>query len=381
MKKAVFFLLLVMIFPILVIGQSEIGRFISSGAQDMENLTEAYLNPFGKGFGAAMNSGWYWTAETHQSFGFDFTVNTTLVTVPTADQTFSFGDYDWQLLSPGNSLTSATIMGSNSGASVGLAVEEGGNTYNLDDLYTLPDGVGIDFVPLPMMQLGVGIYKGTDVTFRYFPEMELGDYGKIGMIGFGLKHDIKQWIPGLKQLPFHLSIQGAWSRLSGSYSQIDYFPTNSFEVRDTDLPVPNTTQGDIDIQKDYYNTQDLVLTTKAWNMNLIVSKKLSVFTAFASLGYSSSTFNISLNGNYLIPQYIPITSPDYNSIDDTNNDGFVTVLDGENAIVDPINVDIIHKSVNAAIGFQLKLAIVSLHAAYVYQDYGMVNFGLGFSFR
>ena len=37
--------------------------------------------------------------------------------------------------------------------------------------------------------------------------------GSLELIGGGLKHDILQWIPLAKMLPFDLSIQGAFSQL------------------------------------------------------------------------------------------------------------------------------------------------------------------------
>lgn len=379
MKKIVFYFVFSFFISFSGFTQEDISSFISSGSEDMENLTKAYLEPFGKGFGAAMNSGWYWTAKTHETLGFDFTVNTTLVTVPTEDTEFSFGDYTWNTLRPGSSLTSPTLAGSGDGAAVGLELEDG---TTINNLYQLPEGAGFDRVPLPMMQLGVGIIKGTDITFRFFPELEFGDYGKIGMIGFGLKHDIKQWIPGIKKLPFDMALQGGWSRLSAIYSKIDYYPTDFIgstmvDFTESTLPQYGSTNFDNAVETDFYRTQDMTLTTTAWNANFIISKKMSVFTAFASLGYSSSNLNIGLNGRYLIPEY-RIPSAQY---PDQNGDYVSTVLLEENVVTDPIDADIDYSSVSAAVGFQLKLAIVSLHAAYIYQSYSMVNFGLGISFR
>ncbi|HKK60165.1 MAG TPA: DUF6588 family protein, partial [Salinivirga sp.] len=88
MKKNLFYLLFAMVVPLSSMAQSEVSRFLSSGASDMEKLTEAYLEPFGKGFGTAMNAGWYNTAKPHQLFGFDVTINATLAMVPTQDESF-----------------------------------------------------------------------------------------------------------------------------------------------------------------------------------------------------------------------------------------------------------------------------------------------------
>lgn len=377
MKKHVIYLLLILILPVTAISQSEVSRFLSTGVSDMEKLTEAYLEPYGKGFGTAMNSGWYNTAKPHQLLGFDVTINSTLVMIPTEGESFDLDNYTWDILLPGTDSESPTIAGDGDGASVGIDL---GNGNTISNVYDLPTGTGFAMVPLPMMQVGVGVVKGTDLSFRFFPEVELGDLGKVGMFGFGLRHDFKQWIPGFKELPFDMSVQGGWSRLSGTYGKVEYYPTDfidvNFEVVDQQLP--DTEAG---IENDYYRTQDLTLTTSAWNTNLIISKKLAVLTGYLSLGYASSTFNVALNGNYLLPDYIPITDPDYNAADDTNNDGIVTVLDGENEARDPIDVDINYSSFNASVGLRLKLALFTMHAAYVYQDYSMYNLGIGVSFR
>ncbi len=380
MNKIVFILLLFVLLISQGFAQSEISRFLSSGAKDVEKLTELYLNPFGKGFGTAMNSGWYTTAKPHELFGFDLTVNSTFVSVPAQDANFNLDLTTWNTLLIGEQEESPTIAGAGDAAYVGLEFENGGK---IENVYQLPTGINFKTVPLPMMQLGLGLMKGTDFTFRYFPEMNFADYGKIGMFGFGLKHDFKQWIPGFNKLPFDMSLQGAWSRLSGTYNKVEYYPTKitniEFEVLGDGLPV-----NDDQIENDYYRTQDLTLTTSAWNVNLILSKEISVLTGFVSLGYAESNFNVALNGKYLLPDYRLPTDEDYDINDDENGDQIITVLDAgndDNIINDPLDVNIPYSSVNAAVGLRLKLGLFTMHAAYVYQDYSMLNAGLGVSFR
>lgn len=377
MKKIVYSIVFFLVIGIQTFGQSEISRFLSAGAQDMEKLTESYLNPFGKGFGTAMNSGWYNTAKPHDLFGFDLTINSTFVSVPAEDANFNLDLTTWNLLKVGDQAETPTIAGAGEGAFVGIDFGDGNS---INSVYQLPSGINFKTVPLPMMQLGLGLMKGTDLTFRFFPEMELADYGKLGMIGFGLKHDFKQWIPGFKMLPFDMSIHGAWSRLSGTYNKVEYYPTKymdiNFERMGDGFPL-----NDDQIENNYYRTQDLTLTTAGWNVNLIVSKKISVLTGFASLGYAKSTFNIALNGKYLMPNYIPATDDEYNAGDDENGDGIITELDKNNEVEDPFDISIPYTSINASVGFRLKLGLFTLHAAYVYQDYSMLNAGIGVSFR
>ncbi|MCK7537017.1 MAG: hypothetical protein MZV63_41675 [Marinilabiliales bacterium] len=78
----------------------------------------------------------------------------------------------------------------------------------------MPKGSGFGFTLNPMIQAGIGIYKETEIVVRYSPELQLGEGGKVGLWGVGLKHSLKQWIPALKRLPiFEMSIQGGYTKL------------------------------------------------------------------------------------------------------------------------------------------------------------------------
>ena len=67
--------------------------------------------------------------------------------------------------------------------------------------YDAPAGTNLGFMSTPMIQAGVGFVKGTEIIGRYMPTVNIGKYGDIGLWGIGLKHSIKQWIPGLKKVP------------------------------------------------------------------------------------------------------------------------------------------------------------------------------------
>ena len=49
------------------------------------------------------------------------------------------------------------------------------------------------------------------------PEVETGS-SKVKLLGFGVLHDIKQHIPGIKTLPFDLSMLVAFTNIQGSTS-------------------------------------------------------------------------------------------------------------------------------------------------------------------
>src|SRR5690606_17145711 len=69
----------------------------------------------------------------------------------------------------------------------------------------LKEEIGKSLVPVPMANLGIGLPKGTDLKLRFTPTIDLGDDSSLKLFGIGVMHNVKQWIPGIKLLPFDLS--------------------------------------------------------------------------------------------------------------------------------------------------------------------------------
>ena len=79
--------------------------------------------------------------------------------------------------------------------------------------FDMPQGLDWRYVPAPMVQAGVGLFKGTDVLGRYLPNIKTSG-SEFGLWGIGGKHDIKQWIPGVKKLPvLQLSLMYGYTKL------------------------------------------------------------------------------------------------------------------------------------------------------------------------
>lgn len=62
----------------------------------------------------------------------------------------------------------------------------------------------IPILPQPSAQLNLGTVFGTDVAFRYFPEIEISDLGKFSMFGFGIMHNPGVWLKN--PLPLDLAV-------------------------------------------------------------------------------------------------------------------------------------------------------------------------------
>lgn len=365
--------------------QDDIVQFLNAGIDDAEILFTEYLRPFGAGFGTGMTGGWYNTGKPHKLLGFDLTVTANIATIPTSAETFNLEALNSQFSSiqavPGTD-AAPTIFGpgeTDARLMYNITIDPGipgiGDVSYTNEL-PAPPGIGLKddgvvpmyAVPVPMVQLGLGLIKNTELNFRFFPKTELGDMGELGLWGIGVKHDVLQWLPIVDKIPVDVSIQGGYSKFTSLFTAIEYNPVANDGNPGYMADVVNELTRTID-----YDDQNMELTVKGFTMNAIVSKKLAILTLYGSLGFYSSNFGIYLNGDY------PIPAPEFNN--DVTNPAVVLVARDENIQTDPFAIEIKETNFRAGAGFRLKLAVITLHADYFIQEYPMLTVGFGISVR
>ena len=345
---------------------SQIGSFMAGSAEDAEKLFGAYISPYANGIGAGLSAGWYNSAKPHKLGGFDITISLNTAIIPSSDKTFDPSSLG---LGEGSSLISRVDFSANESPTAAGSKNAGPTMTYYTDIPTLgetklasfdlPKGSGFAYTPTPMLQVGIGLVKGTDFSFRYSPELSLGSGGKVGLWGIGLKHSIKQWIPALKKLPvFEMSLQGGYTKL---YSQTDIDFQASFYNGSADIVVDNPV---------FYSNQEMLLDIKNTTVNLLLSADLKIICIYGGVGISSSKTNLKLNGYYPFPEL----------------QGTQIIVTDETAIKNPIDISI--KSSDGSItkprlnaGLRLKFAVVTLHFDYTYANYSIASAGLGISFR
>ncbi len=309
--------------------QVEVAELLNGSLKDANILGKAYLEPFGKGFGTSLNSGWYNTAKPHKLFGFDltFTVSTTIL--PSNTKTFNVPtDLEFWALKSGESVTSPTVSGDKSAGSILVpkVIAPPGTELQL------PKGAGLKFVPAPMIQAGIGLPFNTEVDFRILPKIKIPDAGEFSLWGFGIKNEFKEFIPGLKAVPIDISAFFGYTKFTSSF--------------------------DVDAAQTGNTKQTLDFNAKGYTAKLLVSKSIPVLTVYAGAGYSKTTTDIALKGNYTVP-----------------NAGFL----GD--VTDPLKFDAINKGFSANAGLRLKLAIITFHFDYTFGEYKIYSGGFGISFR
>ena len=271
--------------------------------------------------------------------------------VPDADQVFEFIDSEYSntRLKAGSSNPLPTAMGGTTDA----VLENYVNNQDIDPLlppgetvigdYPAPNGIAEEIkpyslnqiaVPSPIVQIGLGLVKGTEIKVRWLPTISRDDFN-FRYFGVGGMHSISQWIPGLKDLPLDISAFVGYTKIDAEYN----------------IP-PGNIEG---------SGQKAEFTVNTLTYQALVSAHISVLTVYAGLGMDNFTTKFRLLGTYNVYPTSPIPIEPFTDpidLEQSGNNGFRTTL-----------------------GLRLKLAIITIHADYTFREYNTLTAGIGFSVR
>lgn len=303
-----------------------------AAANDSKLLIENYLTPLMKGFGFGMANGWYNTAKPHKTLGVDLTVTVNAAYVPDKDLFYDAESINMESFTLVQGYEGTSNVPTIFGPDFTPVYEHNSTGEEIQG----PPGLGLEeefgfnAIPVPMATLGIGIVKNTDLKLRFIPKINNEDM-EFKMFGIGVMHDIKQYIPGIKALPFDLSVMLGY----------------------TDL--------DLDI---FLNENDpsqvATFDANAWTFQGLISKKFSVLTVYGGLGFNRVRSELNMLGTYSV-----------------SNDTGQTVT-----ITDPIkDMGFPAGGPRATVGARLKLLILTLHADYTLQEYNVLSVGVGLSVR
>lgn len=334
------FLIVTGIFSTYAQDKEDVDQILEVGVNDAQTYTKHYMEPFFQSFGYGLANNWYNTAKPHKQLGFDLTISMSFVAIPTDKRTFMVNQENgFEVITPveaGNNET-PTVLGKDvDGPEFQYSYTEEETGYTFTGTFNgfpgagLKENIGFERIPAPTLQLGVGVFKSTDVILHYIPKIKAnnGDT-EINYFGVGVKHDIAQWIPFLKRVPIDISVLGAYSK------------SNASNILDEAAD-----------QKVEFNVHN-------WTAQLLVSKKVSVLTGYLGLGYTNVGSDLDLLGEYEI-----------------TNDFEESV-----SYTDPYSLSYKDGNIKATIGARLKFGVFTLHGDYTIQKYNIWTAGIGFAFR
>ena len=323
---------------------------IALAAQDAGQLAKNYVNPFVKGFMYDLNSGWYTTAKTHKKFGFDITINPSMSYVSDSDQFFAFNPEEYQYLSLPNGETRIPTLMSESDYETLVRVSipyEGG--FQKVAEFNMPKGIAGDLpfnaVPLPMAQVGVGLFANTDVKLRFVPNINVADDFNFNLFGLGLQHDLTQYF-NIEKLPLNFSVLAAFTNMKSTY---DIRNNSTFENVEV-----NNGKGEFE--------------ANAWTIQGIGSLDFKFITLYGAIGYNQAKTSAKMKGEYILT---------YDLVDVVGS----PIATIEEILYDPVSQEFKVSGMRGTIGTRLNLGFFKIFADYTFQEYNTLTAGVAFSFN
>lgn len=338
MKKR-YFTFSILSFSLLILtqkvnAQQEVGNLFVSGPADATKLVNAYLDPLYKGLGQGLSDGWTNTAKSKGFLKFELRFSASGAIVPQSARSYDVNTLGLNNIKPavGASSIGPTAFGNDQvGGKMEVYTSSGVPTGKF---FNLPKGVGFHTVPSAQIQATLGLPKNIDVSLRAMPKINFGsDLGNLSMIGVGAKVEVLPLFMGSTEKLVPVDIA-----LFGGFTQYNYH---------LDLNTDNSANSDQRIEAKF----------KGVNIDAIVSRKITFFTPFASVGYQTANTDLRALGTYR----------------------FETSATTSATYVDPIAVkqtDI--NGLKGSVGFELKFGFFKVFSAYTISKYSMFNFGLGF---
>jgi len=287
-----------------------------------------YVSPLLSGLGADLNSGFYHSADLHDILGFDVGVKLGATWMKDEDKVFDFVLPD-QIVYSGVTLRagtdydkvvsgSPTAVGEKSGREVKVKSTSAFVPLRGQTIFTTPQGFNLKMAPLVMPQAAIGLPLGIEVIARFIPTVKLPEEaGKVNYFGFGIRHDLDQYIP---MFPIDVAI---------------HFMTQKLSLSD--------------------NADKKVLSASGTAYGIEVSKSLAVLTLYGGYQIEKSSLDIE-----------PYSYSDPSTGTSVRLDGFS--VEGKN------------KSRFHA-GVRFLLLFINVHADYSFATQPVVAVGVGISLR
>lgn len=334
--------------------QEDLVQFFPAGQDNAKVLVDQYVQVLAEGFTAANNGGWYTTGKTHDKFGFELNATINTVFVPSSKLFFSFSSLglsgvglDPDLLNPNNTGDLfPTALGPENIYPYMLinSVPNNGATFRGPEGVDLLEDVPLlKAIAVPTLQMGIGLWKKTDLKIRFTPKIKISDT-EFNTLGFGLMHDIKQHIPGISKVPMGLSFLIAYSKFEGTVElHNEYGGPNEAGV------------------------QEGVFKSTGVTIQALVSKTISVLTLYGGVGYNSGKSDFDVKGTYIVG-------------DPTS--GGESLLSLNTPIkINPFSISYESTGVRGTVGMRLKFGPVTLNGDYTVANDKVLTLGFGFAHR
>jgi len=331
---------------------------------ELSPYVSQYMSPFAKAMSISMSGGWAHTAKVHKTLGFDVSFSGSATNIPENNYNLNTSELNMPKYNF-STISTPTISGDNNATPSEITREFNSSNIIPPLQFDAFKGLNIHYGGMLALQGAIGLPKGTEVILRYIPNISSITNNLIpsdvdikleptGMWGVGVKHNIKQWIPVIKKVPF-LQISGLLS-----YSKFyTGFSGNNLKITPELLGATNNINENWDNQK-------FDINMSSFYGSLLFSANIPIFQPVIGIGFNSSYFEGGFKGNYPIVE-IDMSDPNIYVVNKSEKD--------------PLIIETRNTNFNFQAGARLKLGVIVLNYMYTLQNYSMHTAGIAVTLR
>jgi hypothetical protein len=165
---------------------------------------------------------WIYSAKKNKLWSTSIGINGNVFFVPNADRNFVLNNSDFKFLKlmNGESATVQTALGNDEFVRI---IDKYGIIDVMKPIKT-PKGVNSNTIIYPHLSGSVTIWGGTELIGKYAPKTAIKT-GEYAVYGFGVKHNVSQYLPNLEKKNINISMALTRSFENISFDFLD-FPVN-----------------------------------------------------------------------------------------------------------------------------------------------------------
>jgi len=240
---------------------------VSTIAGDLVLLSDQYVSPAAEAAVYQSSGGWYTSAKKKDLWDLEVSLQGNLLFIPNRSSDFLIDESQLNNIRIQGSETSAltpTALGGDQ--TVVLEGSIDGDVFEFDS----PEGLNQSYLRHAQIQASLGLWKGTSVIGRISPKIRIKNT-YYELLGFGLQHNLSQWIRSLND---------------SSFSFAGLVTYSNFTVSDTftavTLPVGVLKSVNVD--------------GESFAFSLLASNEIGDFTISGAIGLATSDFEYAIGG-------------------------------------------------------------------------------------
>lgn len=242
--------------------QSTLVQDLSNFLNDATWFSDKYITPATDASVYQAVSNWVVTPQKKKFGEVTVSLHGNLFFVPNRDREFTINNSDFSFLQidGATSATVPTALGDDT--QYYLTGDLDGNAVRIET----PKGINQETVFHPYLQASIGLWKGTEIMGKYSTKIKLkrGDYQ---VYGFGIKHNLSQYLPYLEKNKFYLATLIGYSK-----------EKINFDFLDTQTAYGNLGINRISGLVDTYQFQ--ISASKQWNKFELMLSSITTYSNF-----------------------------------------------------------------------------------------------------